>query len=55
MVSLVEFMDSRTTMTTSLANFIIARFEYKIMEAEFERVIGTYILPLEANNNTNAK
>ena len=55
MVSLVEFMDSRTTMTTSLANFIIARFEYKIMEAEFERVIGTYILPLEANNNTNVK
>ncbi len=55
MVNLVEFMDSRTTMTTAMANFIIARFEYKIMEAEFERVIGTYILPLEANDNINFK
>jgi hypothetical protein len=34
-------------MTTAQANLIIARFEYKIMEAEFERVIGTYILPPE--------
>ena len=55
MVSLVEFIDSRTTMTTAMANSIIARFEYKIMEAEFERVIGTYILPLEADNNANVK
>lgn len=47
MVTLVEFIDSRTTMTTAQANLIIARFEYKIMEAEFERVIGTYILPPE--------
>ena len=55
MINLVEFIDSRTTMTTAMANFIIARFEYKIMEAEFERVIGTYILPLESSNNLNVK
>ncbi len=49
MVTLVEFIDSRTTMTTASANYIISKFEYQIIEAEFERVRGTYFLP-EINN-----
>ena len=45
MVTLVEFIDSRTTMTTASANYIISQFEYRIMEAEYERVVGGFELP----------
>jgi outer membrane protein TolC len=45
MVTLVEFIDSRTTMTTATANYIISQFEYRIMEAEYERVVGGFELP----------
>jgi len=46
MVTLIEFIDSRTTMTTASANYIIAQFEYRIMEAEYERAKGNFELPL---------
>ena len=44
--SLIEFMDARNTMTTASANYIIAVFDYKIKKAAYERIIGTYLLPV---------
>ncbi|MGD2035317.1 MAG: TolC family protein [Bacteroidales bacterium] len=41
---LIEYTDARTTMTRSKQNLIIAVFEYKIKEAEFERVVGDRII-----------
>lgn len=41
---LIEFTDARTTMTKSKQNLIIALFEYKIREAELERVTADLII-----------
>lgn len=41
---LIEFTDARTTMTNSKQNLIIAVFEYKIREADLERVTADLII-----------
>lgn len=41
-VQLIEYIDARTAMTTSKQNMIIALFEVKIKEAEYERAISAY-------------
>ena len=42
--SLIEFTDARTQMTTSRQNLIIASFDYRIREADFERVTASATL-----------
>lgn len=42
-VRLIEYTDSRTTMTKSKQNIIMAVFEYKIKEAELERMTAERI------------
>jgi len=42
--ALIEFTDARTNMTTSRQNLIIAWFDYRIKEAEFERVTASATL-----------
>jgi outer membrane protein TolC len=42
--SLLEFIDARTSATNAGLNLIMARFDYQIRYAEFERVLGLYIL-----------
>jgi outer membrane protein len=39
---LIEFMDARTTMTSSKQNLILAVFEFKTRQAELERVTSDY-------------
>jgi outer membrane protein len=41
---LIEFTDARTTMTNSKQNLIIAVFEYKIREADLERVTADLLI-----------
>jgi len=41
---LIEYTDARTTMSTSQQNLIIAWFDYKIVEAGFERATASNIL-----------
>jgi len=38
---LIEYIDAQTTMSTSKQNLIIAFFEYKIKEADYERVTAS--------------
>lgn len=41
---LIEYTDARTTMTNSKQNLIIAVFEYKIREADLERVTADLVI-----------
>jgi len=40
--NLIEYMDSRTTMTNANINLIIAEYDHYIKYAEFERISGLY-------------
>ncbi len=44
MVSQIEFLDARTTLTNSEINKIVSKFDYQIALAEFERVTAGYSL-----------
>ncbi len=44
MASYVEFLDSRTNMTGARLRKIIARYDYLIALAEYERVTATYLM-----------
>jgi len=43
-VSLIEYIDARTNMTNTEENLIIAKYDYLIKYAEYERVTGLYNL-----------
>ena len=42
--SLIEYIDARTNMTNTQEKLIIARYDYMIKYAEYERVTGLYNL-----------
>lgn len=44
MVSQIEFIDARTTMTEAEINGIVADYDYFIRRAELERVIASYVI-----------
>jgi outer membrane protein TolC len=43
-IPFIEYLDARTAMTNSKQNLIIALFEVKIKEAEYERAIAAFPL-----------
>ncbi|UCG27452.1 MAG: TolC family protein [Bacteroidales bacterium] len=50
MASLIEFIDSRTTMTQAEWSWIITRFDLQVKLAEFERITASYNVKVPETN-----